>query len=261
MTVVFGVTLAALGLCGAFVSGLLGIGGAVVMIPLLLHVPPLLDVGALDVKAVTGVTMVQVFAAAVSGTLAHRRTRAVHGGLAIVGGAAMGIGALVGAVASTFVADRWLLALFAVMVTAALPLLLAARDPRGDTIFAEQVEFSRWQAATVCLGVGLAAGAVGAGGAFLLVPLLLVFVRIPIRVTIGSSLAITGVAALTGFAGKLATGQILWAPALLVALGAIPGARLGAMASRRLPGRRLQQLLFVVVLATAIQIWVDLLAP
>ena len=64
MTFEFLATLAVLGLTGAFVAGLLGVGGAIVMIPLLLYGPPLLGVGALDLRAVTGVTMAQVFAAA-----------------------------------------------------------------------------------------------------------------------------------------------------------------------------------------------------
>src|SRR5207302_799563 len=72
--------------------------------------------------------------------------------------------------------------------------------------------------------VGLAAGLVGAGGAFLLVPLLLIVVGVPIRVTIGTSLAITALAASAGFVGKLVTAQIPLAPTLAVVAGAIPGA-------------------------------------
>ena len=67
MTLAFALTLVGLGFSGAIVSGMLGVGGAIVMIPLLLYVPPLLGVGALDMKHVAGVTMVQVFFAAASG--------------------------------------------------------------------------------------------------------------------------------------------------------------------------------------------------
>ena len=71
MTLPFAATLAALGLGGAFVSGLLGVGGAIVMIPLLLYVPPMLGAGTLDMKAVAGITMVQVFVAAVATPPTH----------------------------------------------------------------------------------------------------------------------------------------------------------------------------------------------
>ena len=66
--------------------------------------------------------------------------------------------------------------------------------------------------------------------------------------------------AAAGFVGKAATGQIPWGAALLVAVGALPGAQLGALVSRRLSGARLRGVLFVIVLLTAIRVWWDLLA-
>jgi uncharacterized membrane protein YfcA len=86
-------------------------------------------------------------------------------------------------------------------------------------------------------------------------------IGVPIRVAIGSSLAITAMSALTGFAGKLVTGQIPWGPAALVVLGAMPGAQLGALVSRRLPGEWLRRALLAVVVLTALRVWWDLLHP
>jgi hypothetical protein len=260
VTVAFGLTLGGLGLLGAFVAGLLGVGGAIVMIPLLLYVPPVLGVGRLEMKAVAGVTMAQVFVAALAGMLAHRRHHAVHTELAWVGGLAMAAGSLVSSLASGFFTDRWLLVVFALMVTAAAFLMLAVRETPDPPLFADEMRFSRARTAVVAAGVGLAAGLVGAGGAFLLVPLLMVVVGVPIRVSIGSSLAITALSALTGFTGKLATGQIPWLPALVVAMGAIPGARIGAAVSRRLPAASLKLALSAVILVTAIRVWWDLLS-
>jgi hypothetical protein len=122
------------------------------------------------------------------------------------------------------------------------------------------LRFSRSRVVAVAAGVGIAAGLVGAGGAFLLVPLLLVVVGVPIRVTIGSSLAITALAAVAGFAGKLLTGQVPAGPALVVALGALPGAQVGAAVSRRLAGSQLRLALLVTVVLTAARVWWDLLA-
>ena len=259
MTVAFALTLLTLGFVGAFVAGLLGVGGAIVMIPLLLYAPPLLEVGTLDVKAVAGVTMTQVLVAATSGMVAHRRHRAVSPELARAGGFAMAAGSLAGALASSHVHDRWLLLVFALMVTAAALLMFVPTDdvdPAGDP---RSLTFSRSRAALVSGGVGVAAGLVGAGGAFLLVPLLLVVVGVPIRVTIGSSLAIAAMAATTGFLGKLVTGQIPLFPTLAVVAGAAPGAQLGAAVSRRVPPLGLRVTLFVVIATTAIKVWLDLL--
>src|SRR5438105_11368348 len=230
------------------------------MIPLLLYAPPLLEVGTLDVKAVAGVTMTQVLVAATSGMVAHRRHRAVSSELARAGGFAMAAGSLAGALAASHMHDRWLLLVFALMVTAAALLMFVPTDdvdPAGDP---RSLTFSRSRAALVSGGVGVAAGLVGAGGAFLLVPLLLVVVGVPIRVTIGSSLAITAFAATAGVAGKLVTHQVPVVPALLVALGALPGAQLGVLASQRLSGVALKRILFMVIVLTGVRVWWDVLA-
>src|SRR6267142_2037118 len=226
VTLAFGVTLLGLGFAGAFVAGLLGAGG--------------------------GVTMAQVLVAASAGMLAHRRHGAVNAELVWVGGVTMATGSLVGALASKYASDRALLFVFAVMVTVAAALVFvgAGRDARGDDA---PPAFSRVRVGVVAGGVGLAAGLVGAGGGFLLVPLLLVVADIPIRVTIGSSLAITALGAVAGFAGKLLTGQIPLAPTLAVVAGAVPGAQLGAAVSRRLPPLGLRVALFAFVTLTAIK--------
>jgi uncharacterized membrane protein YfcA len=257
--IAFALVLAVLGFVGAIVAGMLGVGGAIVMIPLLLYVPPLLDVGALDVKSVAGVTMVQVCVAALSGMIAHRRHRAVHARLAWIGGTAMAAGTLTGALASAWLPDIVLLAVFALMATAAAVLMFLPLEMTGHATTVERVTFDPARAVAVCAGVGVAAGMVGAGGAFLLVPLLLVVVKIPIRVTIGSSLAITALASAAGVAGKVVTGQVPLGPAVAVALGALPGAQLGGRLSRRMSGVRLRQALGIIVVISAIRVWIDLI--
>src|SRR2546430_15002873 len=121
----FARSLRALGFVGAFVAALLGVGGAIVMIPLLLYAPPLLELGTLDVKAVAGVTMTQVLVAATSGMVAHRRHRAVSPELARAGGVAMAAGSPPRALAAGPVPDPRLPLVFPLMVAAAaLPVVV-----------------------------------------------------------------------------------------------------------------------------------------
>jgi uncharacterized membrane protein YfcA len=258
MTVAFGLTLLSLGLSGAFVAGLLGIGGALVMIPLLLYVPPLLDVGRLSLKAVSGITMVQVVAATLSATIAHRRYEAVNARLAWIGGGAMAAASLLGALGSYHVYERWLLVAFALMVTgAAVLMVMADRIAPSSRPLPEQ--FSVVRTILVCAGVGILTGLVGAGGAFLLIPLLVTVVRLPLRVTIGTSLAIALAAAVAGVTGKALTGQIPYASALVVAAGALPGGHLGAYVSRRLSVDQLRLAFLVVIGVVAARVWWDVL--
>jgi uncharacterized protein len=249
-------TLLGLGLIGAFFAGLLGVGGALVMIPLLLYVPPFLGVGQLDMKTVSAVTMAQVFVASLSGVIAHRRHQAVSSELAWMGGLAMAAGAFMGAVASKYAHDHWLLLVFALMVTVAglmmlLPVELLGPPPSP----VEPTQFSRPRTAVVAFGVGVAAGFVGAGGAFLLIPLLLMVVGVPIRTAIGSSLAITALASTAGVLGKLISGQLPLSHAGLISLGAVPGAQVGAAVSRRLSPFQLKLILSAAIALSAVRVW------
>jgi uncharacterized membrane protein YfcA len=88
--------LSILGFVGALIAGFLGVGGAIIMIPLLLYVPPWLGFPDLTVKTIAAISMVQVFFAALSGAVAHGRHGTVHRALTLIVGGAAAIGSLVG---------------------------------------------------------------------------------------------------------------------------------------------------------------------
>lgn len=250
--------LTGLGFAGAFVAGLLGVGGAVLMIPLLLYVPAWLGLGSLGMPVVAAISMVQVFFAALSGAIAHGQRGAVDRGLAVAVGAPAAAGSLLGGVASRWVPPLVLLVAFAFMATLGTLLLLLAG---GDAATRPgPLRFSRRRGLAIGLGVGFLAGLVGAGGAFLLAPLLLTVLRIPLRVTIGSSLAITLWTATAGFLGKLVTGQVPLGLSAALVLGTLPGARLGEWCSRRARLGTLRGLLGALTAAVAVRMWVEVLS-
>lgn len=260
MTAAFSITLLVLGFAGAFIAGLVGVGGAIIMIPLLYYVPPLLGVGTLGIAEVTGLTMAQVLVATVSAVIVHGRLGVVHRELALFGGGAMAIGSLGGAIASRYVAGWVLLLDFALMATAAVPLMFLPVTALKREATPAEVTLNRALAVVVAGGVGVMAGLVGAGGAFLLVPLFIVVLGIPVRVTIGSSLAVTAVASPAGFLGKLVTAQIpLW-PAVFVLSGAALGAQLGARTSHRVNTRVLRIVLAVLIALSAIRVWISVVS-
>ena len=259
VTAPLAITLVGIGFLGAFFAGFLGIGGALVMFPLLLYVPPLLGVGRLEVRDVVGITMALVFVSALSGFLAHRRYGVVNRQLTVLGGIAGTIGSFAGALVSRWTDDRWLLAVFAVMATAGAILILIPGGENDPISGRDALQFSPLRIVLVAGGVGVAAGFVGAGGAFLLVPLLVVVVRVPVRVTIASSLGITSMTAVAGFVGKLVTHQIPFVAALTVAVAAIPGARLGAAVSHRVSSRHLKRALAITIVLAAARVWWDVI--
>ena len=64
-----------LGLITGFLSGLIGIGGGIVMAPLLLYVPPLFGFDPLPMRIVAGLTITQGLLGCLSGAVSHRRVR------------------------------------------------------------------------------------------------------------------------------------------------------------------------------------------
>jgi uncharacterized membrane protein YfcA len=248
-----------LGLTGGFVAGVVGLGGAIVMIPLLLYMPPLLGLPALDMKTVAGITMAQVMVGAIAGVSIHWRYRAVNARLVLFSGATMAGGTFTGAFVSRYVDAGLLLAVFAVLVAASAVIMLLPIPSIDPEVLTGDLRYDNRLAAALAAGVGIVAGMVGAGGAFLLLPLFLVVVRVPMRIAIGSSLAIAAVGAVFGFTGKLVTGQVPLALATPVALGALGGALGGARLSRRVSVPVLRAVLFVILLATAIRVWHDVL--
>ena len=128
-----------------------------------------------------------------------------------------------------------------------------------DEIPLDQVKFNKWLAASLALVVGIGAGIVGAAGAFLLVPIMLVVLKIPTRMTIATSLAITFISSIGSTVGKLTTGQVDYIPALIMVVASLIASPLGAAAGKKMNTKILQIILAVLILATAIKIWLDIL--
>ena len=91
------------------------------------------------------------------------------------------------------------------------------------------------------LVVGLLTGFVGAGGGFLIIPALVLGARLPMKLAVGTSLAIIALNSLIGFTGDLSAGTPIAWPFLLGFLAfALGGIVLGTYLARFIPGARLK---------------------
>ena len=246
-----------LGSAAAFLSGLVGVGGAVVLIPLLLYVPPLLGLDALGIRTIAGITIVQVTAASLSAASGHRGGGHVDRRLVSVLGPTMIAASFVGAFASAFFDPIVLEAVFASLAVFAAAMMLGLRN-RAPAHIDGPPDFDRRLAVAIGVVVGVLAGFIGAGGAFFLAPVLLHVLRIPMRYVVGSSVGIVAVSSGAGLLGKAVTGQVDWLLAAALVVGALPGGRVGAVVSRRTSPHRLGVVLGLMILAVAIRMWLDI---
>ena len=243
-----------IGAVGGVVSGMLGVGGAVILLPLLS------TFGELTLKQASSITIVQVVAAALISWLAYARGRMVHLELALYMGGAAALGGLAGGVFSAAFPSRALEWLFFAVVLAAIVLLfLPVRELVVDA--GGYPPFNRWLAIGLGGFVGILAGILGAGGGFLVVPLMISLLRLPTRMAIGSSPVVILVSGAFGFAGKLLSGQIRPDLAAALVLGAAPSAYLGTQIGRRLRTRFLRILLAAILIMIAARSAVLLFFP
>ena len=243
-----------LGILTGFLSGLVGIGGGIVMAPLLLYAPPLFGFDPLPMKLVAGLTIVQGLAGCLTGMLSHRRFRFVSARLTLFMGVTIFVAALAGGAGAHYVSNRTLLAIFAALALAAALLMFVPVEGESENPDLDSLAFSRLRAVTAAAGVGLLGGMVGQGGSFILIPLMTAWVKIPTRIAIGSNLGIVLLSSSAAFIGKAATGQIEWMLTLPLLLTVIPAARLGSLVSRRVPVRHLRTVLAVVIAAASVRI-------
>jgi uncharacterized membrane protein YfcA len=249
-------TLFVLSLFGGFCSGLLGVGGAVVLIPLLMAVPRLIGVGDLSIHTVTGLTMLQVLAASATGWMSHRRSGFTHMPTVLNIGIPMGILSFIGAAVSKTMTGQMMLFIFGCLV--AIAFLMLCRGRPDESFDAIDFEFNRVLSIISGSCVGFVAGVVGAGGGFILIPVMIKILKIPIRVTVGSSLGIVFIGALMGSLGKILTFQVEWAYLLPVVAGALPSSLVGAHVSKRIPASNIRRLLLFLVLLILVKTWYDL---
>lgn len=249
-------TLFVLSLVGGFGSGLLGVGGAVLLIPLLLTVPKWVGVDELSMHEVAGLTMLQVLAASVTGWLVHRRHGFTHAPTMLSIGIPMGLFSFAGAAVSKSMSGQVMLFIFGCLV--ALAFLMLVRGSHNESVETTDFEFRRWLFIGSGSCVGFVAGVVGAGGGFILVPVMIKILRIPIRVAVGSSLGIVFIGALMGSLGKIITLQVESQYLLPVIGASLPGSLLGALVSKKIPPARIRHILLFLVLLILVKTWYDL---
>lgn len=258
LSLMYIIVIFALGFIGSFLSGMLGVGGSIIKYPLLLYIPPLFGLAAFTAHEVSGISAVQVFFASIAGVWAYRKGGYLNKQLILYMGGAILIGSFIGSYGSGFLSEEAVNIVYGSLALIAAIMMFIPKQKVDDKPLSE-VTFNKLLAAVLALIVGIGSGIVGAAGGFLLVPIMLTVLHIPTRMTIATSLAVTFISSIGGSVGKLITGQIDYWPAFIMIIASLLAAPLGAKAGKILNTKILQIILAVMIAATAVKIWVDIL--
>lgn len=252
----FIVTIFLIGFVGSFISGMVGIGGSIIKYPMLLYIPPLLGIAVFTAHEVSGISAIQVFFATISGVWAYRKSGLINKSLVLYMGSSILVGSFIGGYGSNLLSEGAINLVYGILATIAAIMMFIPKKGLDD-IPVDQVKFNKWLAAVLAFIVGIAAGIVGAAGAFILVPIMLVVLKIPTRMTIATSLAITFISSIGSTIGKITTDQVLYGPAAIMIVASIIAAPIGAKIGQKMNTKVLQWLLALLILGTAIKIWLD----
>ncbi|WML47147.1 sulfite exporter TauE/SafE family protein [Neobacillus sp. PS3-34] len=258
MSWTFIIVLFLVGFVGSYISGMVGIGGAIVNFPMLLYIPPLFGLIAFTPHEVSGISAVQVLFATIGGVLAYRNSGYLNKKIIFSMGASILAGSFIGGFFSHLLPESGINLVYGILALIAVVLMFIPKKGIDD-LPADQLKVNLVLGMVLSFIVGISAGIVGAGGAFLLVPIMLVVLKIPTRVTIASSLAITLISSVGVTIGKVTTGQVPWLPTLVVVIASFIASSLGAKAGKKMNTKILQAILAVLIGITALKIWIDIL--
>ncbi len=108
---------------------------------------------------------------------------------------------------------------FGTLAVIAAVMMLIPRSYGQDELTEDKVVFNKGLAVVIGIVLGFTIGLVGQGGAFILIPVMLYVLKIPLRVALGSTLAIGLFSSSAGMIGKVATGQVPFLMALPLLAG------------------------------------------
>ena len=266
-----------------FLSGMFGVGGGFLMTPLLIFsgIPPAVAVGT---------ETNQIVASSVSGMLAHWRRRAVDFkmGFVLFAGSVCGSipGVLLFRLLRSYGQVDLLISLCYVLFLGGIGSLMliesvrAMREGAGQTPATRRrrrgsLYFQNWPMKMLfrqsrlyisvipplCIGfvVGVLAAIMGVGGGFIMVPAMIYLLRMPTNVVIGTSLfqvlCSTSVVTLLHATTNQTVDTTL---ALILMIGGVLGAQLGARAGRQIANEQLRALLALLVLSVCFRLGIEL---
>ncbi|HTG47238.1 MAG TPA: sulfite exporter TauE/SafE family protein [Actinomycetota bacterium] len=234
----------AIGLGSGVLSGLFGIGGGIVMTPAVDALLPVPSIAALETP------LPVIFPTSITGAYTYWKAGEVDIRAATYLAPAGLIGSVAGALLTRVIDVRVLLLLTAILLAYQSVAILRTRAPR--TAGAERT-IGVGLLFGIGMGAGVASGLLGIGGGVVLVPLLAGWLGMPLKRALGTSLLTIPALVIPGTIVHAILGHIDWWLFVFLTIGAVPGARIGALLALGTAEERLRLSVgtFMLVVAAA----------
>lgn len=238
------------GIFAGCLAGQFGVGGGIITTPAIR-----LLLGGSELVAL-GTPLVIMIPAAISGTYVYRKNNLIDYNLVLPLAISGIFGILLGSAATAFVSGH-----FIMLITAFIILMLGLRfmasQIEGDEEDLRQTKETRggelrYLCLLVGLGCGFFAGFLGLGGGILLVPALNLIFGQDLKKAFGTSLMLVALYAIPGSIIHFLLGHVDLRLALLMIVGTVPGAYIGARTTVGLPASLLKSMFGLFLIAVAV---------
>lgn len=250
--------------CGAGILGaLFGLGGGIIFVPLLMLV-----FGLAPTEAVA-VSLIGIIAGSVGASTVFVDKGLSNVRLGLLLEITTAAGAILGAIVATLLDDRLLMVIFSVIVIySGIRMILNPEkvvepadgsdgrlsfeyrdETHGDSI-RYQVQNMKGGMA-LCTVAGMISSMTGVGGGAIKVPLMNIYMHVPIKAASATSSYMIGITAFSGAITYFLGGQVLLGYAAGVAIGAFLGSLAGTTLARRINGKHLRKYFSAVLFAMA----------
>lgn len=235
-----------IGVFGGFISGLVGVGGAIIIYPAILLLPPLFGAPA---YIASGLTSSQVFFSTLSGSLKARKKTEFSPQLVLYMGGGMIIGSMLGAFLANLFDATFVNTVYIIIALLALTLMFIKVKPSS-----EKSSFNKYLLVIIGLFIGIISGIIGAGGAFIIIPILLVLFKLPMNTVVANSIVIAFISSIGAFVIKLIQGYIPLYDALFLIIGSIIFAPIGLKLSKKVPNIIQKWIISILIVFAIIQL-------
>ncbi len=249
---------------------LIGAGGGFILVPVLLVLYP-----TAKPATITSISLAVVAMNATAGSIAYALERRIDFRTGIVFAAASVPGAILGAIVVGYIPRHLFAGIFgtALILLALLvifrPARRSERDPEARPGMVTRVltdanghryeyHFYQWQGILISTAVGFISSLLGIGGGIIHVPAMVLILNFPAHIATATSHFVLAIMASTGTAVHIVQGDLAYGlglrRAMLLALGVIPGALVGARLSRRVHGALIVRLLGFALLLVGVRL-------
>ena len=252
--------LLATGVGAGFASGLLGVGGGFVMVPVMYWVIVATGVpAATAIRIAFGTSLLVILPTAISGAWRHNKRKAVRWKAALILGPCGLVGGLAGATLAAQLSGETLKLGFGGFVLAVAVWMGLGMTPRLAKEAVEPKD-NLWFLMALGFPIGMVSGLTGLGGGALIVPALVLALDFPMHIAVGTSVASIVFTSLGGVVGYVINGigvpsylpysigyinLPIW---LCLAATSVPMAQFGSMTAHALPAKQLRYIFVAVML-------------